>query len=157
MAQRARAAAPRTKGRERVALGAGLHGGYVELETDGRFRIRLTDGRHVSASPDVGVEPELVRECLRSRRLVILVDAPRGPRIVGSLETQRPVAIRERGDAVTIQAKEIRLAADQRLRLEAGPVTISADETGKMRLEGDRMVIDMAALVKILSLRVELP
>jgi hypothetical protein len=94
---------------------------------------------------------------LRSRRLVILVDAPRGPRIVGSLETQRPVAIRERGDAVTIQAKEIRLAADQRLRLEAGPVTISADETGKMRLEGDRMVIDMAALVKILSLRVELP
>jgi hypothetical protein len=157
MAQRAR-----QQPRQRVALGAGLHGGHVELETTragsaGRFRVRLCDGRLVSAVADAGVDPELLRECMRSRRMVILVDAPRSPRIVGALETQRPVFTRERGDSVTVSARELRFAAEERLRLEAGPVAVTAEDSGKMRLEGDRLVIDMAALVKVLSMKVELP
>jgi hypothetical protein len=158
MAQRAR----QPRARQRVALGAGLHGGYVELETAGppqRFRVRLADGRVVTATPDGGVDPELLRDSMRARRMVILVDGPEQgvPRIVGALAIERPIATRERGDRVTIHARELRLAADERLRLEAGPVAVTADESGKMRLEGDRLVIDMAALVKVLSLKVELP
>ena len=139
------------------SLGPGLHGGHVELESNKRFRVRLGDGRACTASLAPGVEVELVRECLRARRMVILIDSPRGPCIAGALQTEAPVVHRERGDVVTLRARELRLVADEHLRLEAGPVTVAADESGKLRLEGDRLVIDMAALVKILSMRVELP
>jgi hypothetical protein len=156
MAQRAKKQRPEKAPLVRE-MGAGLHGGHIELETDGTFRVRLCDGRHVSARPDAGVDVELLRECLRERRMVILVDGLGGPRVAGALETARPIATREAGDRVTVHARELRLAADERLRIEAGPVTLTAEEGGKMRLEGDRLVIDMAALVRVLSLKVELP
>ena len=56
-----------------------------------------------------------------------------------------------------MDAREIRLRAERALSIEAGPIVITADNQGALRMEGDRLVIDMAAIVRVLSSRVELP
>lgn len=157
MAKAAKKRAAKRREMASEALGIGLHGGYVELESGGTFRVRLGDGRRFSARPGAGVDAGLVRDCLRTRRMVIVVDSPRGPRIMGALQTEAPIAQRDQSDSVTVRARELRLVADEKLHIEAGPVRIAADASGKLRLEGDKLVIDMAALVKLLSTSVELP
>ncbi|MGK3986472.1 hypothetical protein WME99_25730 [Sorangium sp. So ce136] len=139
-----------------LALGPGLHGATLELKSGRAFQIRTTDGRRVVASLADGVDPALADDCLRTGRMVIVSDTPRGPEIAGAIMTSLPPARSEDG-VVTIDAKELRLRAERSLSLEVGPVSLSAEESGAMRLEGDRLVIDMAALVRVFSSRVELP
>jgi hypothetical protein len=138
------------------ALGPGLHGAFIELKAERAFQLRTTEGRRVMASLAVGVDPALADECLRTGRMVIVSDTPRGPEIAGALATSLSPARRE-GGGVTVEGKEIRLRAERSLSLEVGPVSLSADDSGALRLEGDRLVIDMAALVRIFSSKVELP
>lgn len=152
---------PRRRGQPRSApradlLGPGLHGGVIELAADGQYRVRLLTGDRATATLAPGVQPDLALECLRTSRMVLLIDSDRGPMIAGALQTSVPVE-RDPDGIVEVRAKEIRLRADKALLIEAGPVTIRADETGALRMEGDRMVLDMAALVRVLSARMELP
>lgn len=137
-------------------LGPGLHGGVIELATDESYRVRLLTGDRVSATLSPGVQPALAAECLRTGRMVLLIASERGPMIAGALQTSLAVE-RDADGVVAIDASEIRLRAERALLIEAGPVTIRADESGALRMEGDRMVLDMAALVRVLSARVELP
>lgn len=152
---------PRRRGQARSAprpetLGPGLHGGVIELAADSQYRVRLLSGDRVSATLLPGVQPDLALECLRTSRTVLLVDSDRGPMIAGALQTS--VAVERDADGIVeVRAREIRLRADTALLIEAGPVTIRADESGALRMEGDRMVLDMAALVRVLSARMELP
>jgi hypothetical protein len=138
------------------ALGPGLHGAVIELKSESAFRIRTTDGRRIAAALADGVDPALADDCLRTGRMVIVSETPRGPEITGALMTALPVARGEEG-VVTIDAKELRLRAERSLSLEVGPVVLSAEKSGAMRIEGDRLVIDMGALVRIFSSKVELP
>ena len=138
------------------ALGPGLHGATIELRSGSAFRIRTTEGRLLNAALADGVDPALADDCLRTGRMIIVSDTPRGPEIAGALMSSLPVARGEDG-VVTIDAKELRLRADRTLSLEVGSVSLSAESSGAMRLEGDRLVIDMAALVRIFSSKVELP
>jgi hypothetical protein len=139
-----------------ATLGPGLHGAVIELKAGRAFQIRTTDGRRVTASLADDVDPALADDCLRTGRMVLAVDTPRGPEIAGAVMTSLPAARRE-GGVVTIDAKELRLRAERSLSLEVGPVSLSAEDSGAMRLEGDRLVIDMAALVRVFSSKVELP
>lgn len=138
------------------ALGPGLHGAIIELKAGRAFQLRTTEGRRVTASLADGVDPALADDCLRTGRMVIASDSPRGPEIAGALTTSLPAARHEEG-VVTLEAKELRLRAERALSLEVGPVSLSAEDSGAMRLEGDRLVIDMAALVRVFSSKVELP
>lgn len=152
---------PRRRGGARPAprpetLGPGLHGGVIELSTDTHHRVRLLSGERVSATLAPGVQPALASECLRTSRMVLLIDSDRGPMIAGALQTSLAVE-RDADGVVAVSAREIRLRAEKALLIEAGPVTIRADESGALRMEGDRMVLDMAALVRVLSARMELP
>ena len=152
---------PRRRGQTRPVsraetMGPGLHGGVIELAADGQYRVRLLSGDRVSATLAPGVQPDLALECLRTSRTVLLMDSDRGPMIAGALQTSVAVE-RDPDGVVEVRAKEIRLRADAALLIEAGPVTIRADESGALRMEGDRMVLDMAALVRVLSARMELP
>ncbi|MFO0586101.1 MAG: hypothetical protein U0441_01115 [Polyangiaceae bacterium] len=139
-----------------ATLGPGLHGGVIELATDASYRIRLLTGDRVSATLAPGVQPALAAECLRTGRMVLLVASDRGPMIAGALQTSLAVE-RDADGVIAVDAREIRLRAEKALLIEAGPVTIRADESGALRMEGDRMVLDMAALVRVLSAKVELP
>ncbi len=147
---------PRRRAPSPEVLGPGLHGGVIELATEERYRVRTASGAHVSAGLLPGVQPALATECLRTGRMVIVVDTERGPAIAGALQTALAVE-RDADGVVSVDAREIRLRAERALLIEAGPVTIRADESGALRMEGDRLVLDMAALVRVLSARVELP
>jgi hypothetical protein len=144
--------APRTL----EALGPGLHAAYIELRAGGRYRARLPSGVRVAAVLGDGVEPALAEECLRAGRMVILCDTERGPTLIGALQTSRSV-VREADGALSIAARTIRLKADQALVVEAGPVALRLEQSGLMRAEGEKMIIDMGSNVRVLSALVELP
>lgn len=139
-----------------VALAPGLHAGVIELRSDASYRVRLLDGSVVSASLDDEVDVELARECQRRGRKVIVVASERGPLIVGALQTSRPIA-REVDGSLLISAKKIRLKADQALILESGDAALRLAPEGLLKLEGDKMLVDVGGLVRFLAARVEFP
>jgi hypothetical protein len=138
------------------ALGPGLHAATIEMKAGRAYRVHVADGRRLSATLGDHVEGALVEECLRTGREVILVATPRGARIVGALQTALPTERRE-GGVLTVRAEELRLQAGRRFVLEVGEVGVTAEESGLVRMEGNRMVIDMSAAVRILSASLELP
>lgn len=137
-------------------LGPGLHAAVIELRSGASYRVRLAGGAHVKATLDDDVDASLVEECLRSGRRVILCDGDAGPVIIGALQTSAPIVKTKEG-AVTIEGREIRLKAKDRVLLDTGATSLRLEDSGAVRLEGEKMVIDMPALVRILSASVELP
>jgi hypothetical protein len=139
-----------------VALGPGLHPASVELRSGDSYRVRLLDGAVIAATIDEEVEPALVDECLRAGRRVVVAATPRGPMILGALQTSLPV-VRDANGTVVIEAKKIRFKAEKELVLETGESALRLSADGVLRLEGDKMVIDVGGLVRFLSARVEFP
>lgn len=140
----------------RETLGAGLHAGVIELRSGGAFQVRLPAGGRCKATLDDEVDPALAEECLRSGRRVVLCDGERGPVIVGALQTSAPV-VKTADGAVTIEGRELRLKAKERVVIDTGATSLRMAENGAVRFEGEKMVIDMPALVRILAASVELP
>jgi hypothetical protein len=85
-----------------------------------------------------------------------VADALHGPAIFGALQTSRSVAVDADG-RMSLEGAELRLRAENEIRLEVGNAQLRLDKTGAVRVEGERMVIDMSALVRFLSNLVELP
>ena len=142
-------------------LGAGLHAGRVQCvlasrHVTPRYRVELATGRVITASLDEAVSPALAEECLRQRRTVVLVDGARGPVIAGALQTSPGVAADAHGTLV-LDARQVRVRADRSLVLEVPGASLELGRGGEVRFEGDKLVLDMAALVRILSGKVEIP
>ncbi|WP_437733576.1 hypothetical protein [Sorangium sp. So ce1335] len=157
MAKKKVSSLPRSRVADREpALGPGIHGASIELALAGSYRIRTTSGARCAAVLGDGVDPALADDCLRTGRLVIVADGPRGPAIMGALQTSLPIA-RDADGVVSVNAKELRVRLDRAASIEVGAASITADAAGVVRIEGDRMVLDMGALVRVLSARVELP
>jgi hypothetical protein len=152
----AKSATAMRRAAKELALGPGVFLAAVELRAGDSYRIRVVSGERVSATVHESVEPALVEECMRDGRMVLVCQAERGPMIFGAVQTTRALACNADG-TLAISTKEIRLSAEKTLRIEAGPVTISVDSSGTLRLQGDRMVLDMGALIRLLAARVELP
>lgn len=165
-ARPARALAPR-----RAALGPGLHPGRIELRgaaadpgeraqhgpaAQGSYRVRLASGRVVAAALGQGVSPALADECMRDGRTVILMDGPHGVVIAGALQVAPSFAPDERG-TMTVDARHLRLRAGESIALEVPGASLQIDPNGAVRVEGDKLVIDMAAMVRIFSARVDIP
>lgn len=148
----ARARAPE----EQPALGPGLHGGIIDLATDQTYRVRMLDGTRRVASLADGVERALADECLRAARMVVLADGPRGPVILGALQTSRGITLEPDGTAV-LRARAVRVQAERSFLVEAGETSIRLDGSGAVRARGDRMVVDMGSNVRFVSALVELP
>lgn len=146
-----------TKPRAPMAgVGPGLHLAHVELSAGGSYQVREASGERRSVTLGEGVDPELANACLRTARPVVLADTPAGVAIVGALVTSLPVE-RDADGRLSVDAREIRLRAPEGVSIEVGDLRVAASPGGALRLEGDRMVIDMSALVRVLSTRVELP
>jgi hypothetical protein len=140
-----------------TALGPGIHPATVELKTGSSYRVKLLDGRRARATLAPGVSPKLLDECLRSRRAVMLADGERGPLILGALQTAPTPEVQEDADVFEVRARHIRLKADTSIVLQAGSAALTLETSGLARFDGERMVIDAAALVRVLSARVDLP
>jgi hypothetical protein len=151
-------AAPKSK-RTRAraeSLGPGLFAGKIELAAGRAFRVRVAGIGSVNAVLADDVDRSLAEECLRAGRTMIVGDTERGPTILGALQTSAPIVADVNG-TLSVTAKDIKLRAQRRLVLEAGPASLSLDHAGVVRAEGERLVLDMASLVRILAARVELP
>src|SRR4051812_36991680 len=118
------------------AVGAGLHAASVELVSGGSLRLRLPSGERITAVLGDGVERELVEECMRERRHVIVCDSPRGPLVLGALQTARVIARDERGN-LTLEAKDVRIVAERLLVLEAGAAALRLERAGVLKAEGE--------------------
>ena len=137
-------------------LGPGLHVVRVELRAGDDFRVRTTAGTRVRAVLGDDMDPALAEECLRDGRPVIATDSERGPVLLGALQT-RPAFERDASGQLAVRVKDLRLSAERGLVIEAGPFALRMDRSGAVRLEGNRMIIDMSEIVRVLSARVELP
>ena len=130
--------------------------GVIELATPNDYRVRLLDGEVVAAKPATGCEPALLSECLRERRTVMLSYTPDGPLILGALQT-RSSATETRDGLTQIDSERIELNADSAICLRVGGSTVELRKDGTLRIAGQRLTMDIATLVKVLSGRVELP
>ncbi|HSN99769.1 MAG TPA: hypothetical protein VLS89_15845 [Candidatus Nanopelagicales bacterium] len=138
-------------------LGPGLHLVHLDLGAAGATAVRTLDGRRLAAFVADEVDPALIAECRRAGRPMIACDAERGPTIVGALQTA-PSVQRERDGTLVLSGKRVRVVAEQGVTLEAGAAAaMSLEASGKARVVGDRMVIDMSSNVRVLSALVELP
>ncbi len=142
-----------------VELGPGLHAATLELQVAspaGGFRARLPDGRVVVAHPSPSVTTRLLDDCLRARRVVLLTDGSNGPLILGALQTD----VGARADSqenVALEGRTLDLSAKDRITLTVGETRLTLEKDGAVRWVGERMTLDMGALVQILSANVRLP
>jgi hypothetical protein len=164
--------------RREAELGPGLHLGVVEMAVKRpepepaaaieparaadlqagapAYRVRLRDGRRFATMLAPGVAPSFIDACMREGRAVVLAGSASGVVIEGALQTTAAPAPDARG-ALTLEARHLRIRAEQTIALEVPGASLRLEPGGAVRLEGDRLVIDMAALVRIFSTRVEVP
>lgn len=143
--------------REPALLGPGVHAALIELNLGASYQVRLLSGARTTAKLASGVSPRLIEECLMTRRLVMVTDGESGPIILGALQTEPTPHVQEETGALEVEARHIHLRAAETIALKAGPVSLVLDKTGVVHVEGERMVIDVGALLRVLSAKVELP
>ena len=137
-------------------LGPGLHAAAVEIAGEGAYRVRTFAGEIVPAVTAASVAPALLAECLRTRRTVLVADQGGVAVILGALQTA-PTARADPDGGLAIEARSVEIAAADRIALKVGASSLSLDREGVVRLNGDRLTIDVGALVQILSANVQLP
>jgi len=140
-----------------LPLGPGVHAAIIELNLGASFQLRLLSGARTTAKLASGVSPRLLEECRRTRRPVMVTDGEHGPVILGALQTEPAPSMRDETGALFVEATHIQLRAAETIALKAGSVSLLLDKRGLVHVEGERMVIDVGALLRVLSAKVELP
>jgi uncharacterized membrane protein len=123
-------------------------------ESDGRFRARLA-GAEREVAVDASVDPELLREAIRSGARVVLDASGEGPPVVvGALATARALTI-DRTGAVEAKLRRFALtASDEALLAAAGAfVRLKRDD---VELYGKRVVSRARELVRVLGRMVKI-
>jgi len=110
------------------------------------------------ASLASNVDVAFAEECMRDQRTVLITDdALESPVvIVGALQTSQTVA-RDAHDTLELSAERISINAGKEITLRAGQSTIRIDKHGVIRVRGQKMSMDVANVVRIMSALVELP
>jgi hypothetical protein len=138
-------------------LGPGLHLVHLDLGATDAPTVRTLDGKRLAAVVAEGVDTRLLAECRRTGRAMIACDTERGVTIVGALQTA-PSVEREPDGTLVLEGTRVRIVAEKGVSVEAGAgASMALESTGKARLVGDRMVLDMSSNVRVLSALVELP
>lgn len=140
-----------------AALTPGLHAGKIELCTAEACRVRVAGFGVVTARRGPELAEDFVEECLRDQRTVLLAaDGDGGALLLGALQTASAPA-RDAHDTLRLEAKRIELAAEEGVSIAVGKAAIRLDRSGAVKIVGDRMTMDVAAVVRVLSALVELP
>jgi hypothetical protein len=139
------------------ALPPGIHVGRIEMRADGVYRVRTLVGATVSArlGPEIG--EDFAEECLRDRRTMLLTPDETGDALIlGALQTAS-VTSRDAEDIVRLRGKKVEIEADDGITLQVGRATLRLDAKGAVKIGGQKMTMDVAEVVRILSALVELP
>lgn len=139
----------------------GLAAGTIEMGAGQEFRVRMTTGELVRAHLAPGVDPALAMECISMKRMVILAGTGAEPLILGALQTGITPQLDSNGD-LHLRGRHVRLDADDKLELRAGPTgegqaSLHLDKGGKIRIRGERMMMNVTASLRVHSALVELP
>ena len=146
---------PRRTPHSRV-LEPGIHPGRIELQSRGAFRVRTLAGEIVSARLHEGFDAAFAEECLRDKRTVFVTQGPDGALLLGALQTSRAVS-RDAHDTLRLSGKRLHLEADEGIAIQVGKSTVRLDAQGTVKIVGQKLTMDVAAVVRVLSALVELP
>lgn len=139
------------------ALSPGLHVVSIELQASASFRVRAAGGEVVSAALADGFDRDFAEECLRDHRPVLAqVSADGRVLLVGALQTRRQVE-RDGQGALHLEGKRVEIRATDEARIHVGKSTLRLDSKGAIRFTGQKMTMDVATVVRVLSSLVELP
>ena len=144
------------------ALGPCIHPARIEMrapatESGVPFRVRTAGGDVLPARLAEGFEEAFAEECMRERRTVMIAAGEPGEAVIlGALQTSRALS-RDAHDTVRIEGKRVELEADDEVRIQVGKSTLRLDRHGVVKLVGQKMTMDVAAVVRVLSALVELP
>lgn len=140
-----------------AALGPGLHPAELEMRVKGAYQARTPAGAIVRARLSPGFEEAFAEECMRERRTVLLAAGEAGEAVVlGALQTSRDLA-RDAHDTVKIEGKRVEIEADEGISIQVGKSTLRLDKHGAVKVVGQKMTMDIATVVRVLSALVELP
>jgi hypothetical protein len=132
-----------------------MQAGVIEMACNGRYRVRLLRGDLVPADVAPGVDPAFADECMAERTTVIVGDGAGGAVILGALQT-RSSATDVHG-RVRLSGQDVELHAQRSIALRVGDAALTIDADGAVRLAGKRLTVDVAAVMRVLSAKVELP
>jgi hypothetical protein len=141
-----------------AAVGPGLHLGRLTRALTGDARPRYEAalaGRALEIGLDPSVSPSFATQCLRESRPVLVGDTEHGPQMLGALQVREALEVAE-GGLLAIEAEHVRIRAATSLALEVPAASLRLEPNG-MRLEGERLIIDMAAFMRVFAAKVELP
>jgi hypothetical protein len=86
---------------------------------------------------------------------VLVTQTPGGVVIIGAVQTQP--SFEGKHENLRLDAKELELAADRAIMLRVGKAVLVLDESGAIRLAGERVALRAAKAVRVLASNVELP
>ncbi len=141
----------------RPALAVGLAVVTIELRTDQSLRVRTRSGSALPARLDPSFEPELALECLRDHRPVLAEIGADGEAVLLGALQQRRGASRDAHDTLELTGKRLELGASDEVRIKVGKSVLRLDKHGVVRMTGQKLTMDVAAVVRVLSALVELP
>lgn len=141
-------------------LAAGLHPARIEEPNpaeSGSYVVRLPHGERLVACLADDMEEAFADECCRDRRRVLLSPDPHGrAMIIGALQTSRSTS-RDTHDTLRLEGRRVEIEAEQGITMRVGKSTLRLDKTGAWKMVGNKMTMDIATVVRVLSSLVELP
>jgi hypothetical protein len=140
-----------------VTLGPGIHPAKIDVRAGDRYRVHTLTGERVEARLGDEVEEAFAAECLREQRTVLVAPGENGEAVIlGGLQTSRAMS---RDDAGTVRArgKRVEIDADEGLVLRVGKSALVMDKRGVVRMTGQKMTMNIAEVVRVLSALCELP
>ena len=140
-----------------AALGPGIHPAKIDVHAGDRYRVHTLAGERVEARLGDEMEEAFAAECLREQRTVLVTPGANGEAVIlGALQTSRGLS---RDDAGTLKTrgKRVEIEADEGLTLHVGKSTLTMDKRGVIKVTGQKMTMNIAEVVRVLSAICELP
>lgn len=140
-----------------TVLGPGIHPAKIDVRAGDRYHVRTLAGERIEARLGDEVEEAFAAECLREQRTVLVTPGENDEAVIlGALQTSRSFS---RDDAGTMRArgKRVEIDADEGLVLRVGKSSLVMDKRGIVKVTGQKMTMNIAEVVRVLSTLCELP
>ena len=138
-------------------LGPGIHAARIQVRAGDRYEVTTLAGERVSARLGEEVDAAFAIECLSEQRTGLVTAGEGGEAVIlGALQTGRAAS---RDEAGTLRARgtRVEIDADEALVLRVGKSSLVLDKRGVVKVTGQKVTMNVAEVVRILSALCELP
>jgi hypothetical protein len=138
-------------------LAPGIHAARIDVCAGDRYHVHTLAGERVEARLGDDVEKDFADACVREHRTVLVTPGKDGVAVIlGALQTSHGTVEDDQG-TIRSRGKHVEIEADERLTLRVGTSALMLDKSGTVKLIGQKITINVADLVRILSAACELP